>query len=979
MRFFIIALLFTLLCQITSANEKNIKLPQEEKWQKLLNLIENEINTIKKNKYSSVELDHRLFELYCEKIKILREQENQNLITSESQKIEKNGRDSFFKNSKNLATDAQYFAFTIIKNHPSYEKINEIYYALAINSRDFLESGETEGFLKFAIKYSKESDPTFYHSKTALAEYYYNNKKYVEAIDYYGDILKNKNNEWYSKHLYNASWCYLKARNFTKALDLIKQSFEASNNKKYISIKDQIISAIAIFYIQADQTNEGIHFFEKNTMPASPHLLSMAKSSMNKNSFSETEEILKSALKDAKTSKDKNLEMKVYLTQFEIYREAKKMDLFFETANKTLDLSSKYKLAQEDIDQAVNKIKEVAGFMQINLVKDKQKEDVSYDKDNYHKIIRFFDILTILDSKNKNLYRYYQGETALSIHNYPEALRYYTKSIIQSKKMKDSGEITKKSLEAMLSTIEFSKIDKKVENEYLIFALKNYVLFYPTSEKSQTIYQKLFTKYFDTKKIKKSVNALLVYRRYYPQDEAIHREMLSQILNHYMQKKNTDSLAFWINKLEEGQFNFKKDYIENAIAILGNLLFEKFQLLEKNGEDSKAMIGYESIYETKKYPKKTKAQAAYAISALKVKHNDAKNSYKWLRRSLELFEVEDVRKQSSTILQLSKEYRLLQNFSISTELATQYLQKFCKEKIENKEQFFELVLTNLLHDDQSIAKLLSFEDSIEKCNIERSFLNKKQFEVLSGLVFLDQEKEVINYFKKHSHNTLLHPVLSNYIKFKYWQSDEKQKNQYIKLFAELDQDSKELNLSSISNLHDKNRDLVERITKLEFKFSSPEKFNEELYNNELEQYFSIISSLSKEAIQISKSNSSEENIFLNNSLSIPYFKLIKAIKNYQPKGVENKYLEGFKQGMSQIIESLNAKGLQIDHEKMSFLEKNHFFFEVQKYAKFEINQESNEIDLQKILKNYSAKIYSNSLDLSKGKKDELKTTTNSTH
>jgi hypothetical protein len=961
------------------AGEKKTAMSQEEKWQKLLNLIENEVSTIKKNKYSSVELDHRLFELYCEKIKILREKENLVLINSDPKLIEKAGRDSFFKNSKSLASEAQYFAFTIIKNHPKYEKINEIYYALAINARDYLESTETEGFLKFAIKYSKESDPTFYHSKTALAEFYYNNKKYVEAIDYYGDILKNKNNEWYSKHLYNASWCYLKARNFSKALELIKQSYEASNNKKYISIKDQVISAIAIFFIQADQINEGIHFFEKNTTPASPHLLSMAKSSMSKNSFNETEEILKSALKDARSNKDKNFEMKVYLTQFEIFREAKKMDQFFETANKTLELSQKYQINNEDIEQAVNKIKEVAGFMQINLVKDKLKEEISYDRENYQKIIRFFDILSILDIKNKNLYRYYQGETSLSIHNYGQALQYYTKSIIQSKKTKVNGETTKKSLDAMLSTIEYAKLDKKIENEYLIFALKNYLLFYPVSEKSQSIYQKLFSKYFDNKKIKKSINALLVYKKNYPNDEAIHREMLSQILNHYMQQKNTDNLAFWINKLEDGYLNFKKDYIENAIAVLGNLLFEKFQRLEKIGEDSKAMVGYESIFDSKKYPKKTKAQAAYAISALKVKHNDAKDSYKWLKRSFELFEKEDIKKQAAAILQLSKEYRLLQKFNISSELAGDYLKKFCHDDLENKDQFFEIAYFNLFHERNDYSKITAYEDSISDCNINQTFVEQKQLEMLTFLIFVDHEKDSINYFFKHSSNKSLLPLFSNYMKYKFWQSSEEEKKQYAKTFAELDGQNSDLKLSSIVNTHDKNRELVERITQLSFKFSSPEKFNEELYNNELEQYFNIISSLSKEALQLSKNNSTEENIFLNNSLSIPYFKLIKSIDMYQPKGVDNKYLEGFKQGMRQIIESLNAKGLQIDREKIAFLEKNHFFFEVQKYAKFENNQESTELDLQKILKNHSAKIYSSSLDISKGKKDEPKTTKNSNH
>ena len=58
----------------------------------------------------------------------------------------------------------------------------EIYYALAINSRDYGTASDTERFLKLAIANSTGESKTMYNAKTALAEYYYNNKRYHEAV-----------------------------------------------------------------------------------------------------------------------------------------------------------------------------------------------------------------------------------------------------------------------------------------------------------------------------------------------------------------------------------------------------------------------------------------------------------------------------------------------------------------------------------------------------------------------------------------------------------------------------------------------------------------------------------------------------------------------------------------------------------------------------------------------------------------------------
>lgn len=928
-----------------------------ERWKKLMVLIDSEIKTIKGNRYSGAELKHRMFELFSEKIKLIKEKENLNLLKADPGAVQKNGKASFFKSSQDQYKMAQSYALSVISQYPKYNRLAEIYYAMAINSRDYGTSAETEKYLKIAISYSSSQSKTMFNAKTALAEYYYNNKRYHEAVAFYNDVLKNTEDEWYGKHLYNAGWCYLKERNFKKALDLLKLSFETTKNKRYVSMKEQVFAAIGIFFVQADATYEGIEFFENNSNPSFSHLLGLAQSSMNKNNFSMTEDVLKAALKNSKKVKDVNGEMKVRLAQLDIYRESKKDELYFETANNILDLHKKNKLSPDDIFTAQNKIKEVAGFMQINLIKDKTKEVVDYNRNDYKKIMRYFDILSSLDNPNKKQYRYYQGETALSAQEYQVALKYYVRAIMNSKLTKDKGDITRKSLDAMLATLDLAKLPKQKENEYTIFAFKNFVLFYPQSDKSQAIYQKLFNKYFEAKKIKKAVNTLMVYKYNYKGDEAIHREMLTQVLDLYIKDKNTDKLAFWIGKIEKGYLNFGADYIQNSIAVLGNLLFNKYQALEKKGMVKEATKGYESIYDSKQYPKRTKAEAAYAIAALSLEQNKGKESHKWLKKSLELYDDKDLIKVTSSLFVLAKGYRLLQNFELSNDVALMTSRRFCAQSFAEKESFYQLINENMILQKTSVSTLVNAEVEFKKCGLNEKLLERTQTENLERLIFADKYQDSIAYFKIHSSNISLQKMMDKFLKHKFYQNPIAAEKDIASLGSALD-------FSSVTGQYQQVLSFVEKTQALKFSFTEEEKFNEEKYNLELEQYFAMVGELNNEAIALSKASGPQEVIMIRNVLSKPYFSLVKAIKAYIPKGVDNGYLEGFKQGMRQITESLVSKGLQVDREKMAFLEKNNYFFEVQKNDIVGGVNSKTQKTLEQELNFHSALLFSNTLDIS---------------
>lgn len=931
----------------------------QKRWSILLKLVDSEIHTIKSNKYSGADLKHRLFELYSEKIKLIKEKENHTFL-QEAVKEKTAKRDDFFKNSKSQFETAQKFGLSIIKQYPKYKNTDLIYYALAINSRDYDFSKETEKFLLLAIHHFGPSKNTqnLYNAQVALAEHYYNSKNYSNAIKYYNEVLKVTDNEWYGKHLYNAGWCHLKNRNFPHALSLLLKSHEMSKNPKYISMNDQIIQAAGLFFVQADQTYQGIDFYLENTPnEASKHLISLANSSMSKNNFSITHDVLKSALSSAKKRKNTDDELKVRNAELAIYKENKKDELFYSTAGEVHKLYKLAKLNEDELFLAQNKIKEVAGFMQINLIKDKVANPVVYSQDEYQKIIRYFDILGTIDAKNKQTYRYYQGETALATQNYDASLKYYVRAVTIAKKNNEITEITKKSLDALLATLEKAKLSKKLLNAYAIFGMKNYIIHYPKDSISQTSYSKLFNIYFDKKDFKKALNILLVYKKSYKDDIQNQRAMLTLLLDHHIKSKQTRALTYWVNELDKGFLSFEESYVKKSIQILGGLLFEKYQGLEKRGQFKQAIAGYKEIYEYKKYPKVTKAQAAYAIATLSLDLNKPQDSVKWLDNSFELYQKEEILKLTPSILNISLGLRLFQDFKNSQKISLKMIDHICETDKPELKEFYRVSHENMMLENYSFENIVNFENKIASCHVADNLKKIQHENNLQSLVFLDKFNDAITYYNKFSfENEKSQGLIKNYVTAKFYQDPERIKP--------LMQEIRTIDFSGPLESYGKLQEKIASIKEFDVKFTLAEKFDEELYNSELEQYFSMIQDMDKSIYKLSKTLAPNELIILKNYAHLPYQKLILAVDNFFPRGVDQQYLQGFKEGMRQITESLRSKLLQSDREKSAFLQKNQYFFQVQKNVIFALeNNSAPEKMVEKQLHFHSAKLFANTVDI----------------
>jgi hypothetical protein len=196
-------------------------------------------------------------------------------------------------------------------------------------------------------------------------------------------------------------------------------------------------------------------------------------------------------------------------------------------------------------------------------------------------------------------------------------------------------------------------------------------------------------------------------------------------------------------------------------------------------------------------------------------------------------------------------------------------------------------------------------------------------------------------------------MMDKYVKYKFYQNPEATKKDIDSLVSAMD-------LTAVKTQYEYVLDFVKKAQDMKFEFTSEEKFNEEKFNLELEQYFAMIGELNNEAIALSKNSGPQEVIMIRNVLGKPYFSLEKSVRNYIPTGVDERYLQGFKSGMRQITESLVAKGLQVDREKAAFLEKNNYFFEVQKNDIVGLEKNNS---LVNALNFHSAILFSSTLDI----------------
>lgn len=920
---------------------KDVKMPA--KWYQLMHLIDEERKTIMSLGKLSPRLKYRILELESERIKLLKERENQRFLTSSFEERKKYGKDAFFEESKHLAIKVMKDGMDLIKRYPEYKDNAAIYYTLALNSRDFGDDKLTEPFLLRSLKLARKDSPLVHLIKSSLAEYYYNGKKYPQAITYYKDVLTNKKDDWYSKHLLNAAWCHFKINDHATAIDYMKEAFKVGKNAPYINVGDQVLEAIGVFHVYAKRVHEGVDFYLEATPEPGQYLIKMAKKCADNGGFEDVKHIMKSALRNSIEKKNRKEQVLIHLSELEFYRNFKRYDMYKETVVSLSSLHKKAPLEEESRVEAVDKIKSLTGVLQLDLSKNKRFTSVDYDKAKLQDILEYFDHLQVLDTAESDSYRYFQGETLFSVAElerafgaYKNSLEYskfkaelHKKALIQLKtnpkakvvgqlekeQIEKMDQLTRKTMDALLVILENGKFGPKEARENTLYAYENHLNMWPKEERSRLIFQKLFNLRFEKKELTESIETIERYKNTFTQDQEIQRNMLSRVMDHYISIKDSDSLAIWVNKMNTGYLNFDKPSIEKATVILGGILFENFQNMEKAGKKEEAIKGYISLYEDKRYPAKIKANSAFNAALLALQLKDVKTSSEWFKTSFKHFEKIEALKLSPKVFALVQEMVLLQNFDQAIDNGKFYFNKYCQDSYKQKEDLFNLtVQADVLHKKEEFDQ--KFFDKGDNCGVSAKSWNQLQSSLVSHFAEDRNYKALFKFYGKLKNNKEFQDLFNTTLLAYYWDARDNELTNLEKMTWKLilERSQTELSSKDIKNeieWMNEHAQFEKKWSKVSFSnFTYSKTFNEELFTTELQNKIESLNALISDAKGLIKSGHPYYMPSVYIRILESYGQTIKAVKDFTPQGMPAEYVQGFKEQMVGL-----AEGLQKEKDK----------------------------------------------------------------
>lgn len=696
------------------------------RWQELMTLVSQEMKILENAKRKGPELYYRMLELHSEKLKLIHEKNNKDFMEKSKTANVNAQKESFFKETRAYYQFTKDFGNKLLRDYPGAQRRAEVLFAMALNSRDYGRDNITEKFLLETISLVRDPHHSLrHHAETALADFYYNEKRFQDAIHYYERVIKKTEDEWLPKHFFNVSWCYLKTRNFDAAIKAIREAYSLSKDRTYVNIKDQVLENIGSFYVYAGRPLEGLEFYLKNEKDPIPYLMPMAHKTSEKGHERETEEILEAAQKLIDKNDWFNYQEELFHSYLDFYRHynrfadheevSRKMVAYYKKAD-TAEPELKKLLKTDLREDTIEKMRSLAGFLQVKLAKNMKEDGGSYKDSEMNIVLNYFNHLIALDTKRKVEYLYFRGETYYSVRRFHEAAPAYIDAVNEAKLVKHQ-ELARKSLNSLLALTAMEVIEKDLNKKYLIFAYSEHVGLWPRDEKSEQIYPKLFEIYRDGGNDVKAAGVVRAFNKAYPEHLKDQQVLMTKILDMFIERKETKKLAAWIHEFKTGFLSFSREVIEKTEITLGNMLFMEYQDLAKKGDKLAAAKGFESIYVNKLYTSKVKSQSAFFAALTYLELAETVKSYHWQALAYtQMTEEEKLSKRDEQLKMAERTYKL-QDFTTSYKIAEFLLKKFCHLKDDTQNRFYEIgIMTALVNESTEQAENIvrQYSDCLKK-------------------------------------------------------------------------------------------------------------------------------------------------------------------------------------------------------------------------------------------------------------------------
>jgi hypothetical protein len=740
---------FILVCHIAKAATSPNDVASKE--ERLLVLIDKEIQTVANVKKRGEQLDYRLFELYSEKTKIMRRNEHRLLLKDPKKKD--------FSKSEAWYVKAQALGQDLIKRYPAGRFISEIYYSLAGNMIEVRNQIEADGkqlevWLLQSIKHSRNGEEK-YAAQVKMAEVYYSLKRFDDAIKFYKEIVRNTQDPWYPKNLYNYAWCVFQKKEYKFAVDIGLKAYFVSRSGRHQDYSDQIKVALNHFFVFDKRPMDAIKFHIKESKGAekADHLMKVVRLAQK---FVSSQAALDSeALARNHCEAIKNIECLIPLSEFKlgVKRESKDYAGHYQTFVTAI---REYKLLtpeqraghQELFNLMINNVAEVTSYLQGAAYKNHYIINQDSEK-TYARIINYYNGLKIMNPSFRYEYEYLQAELSYKELKFKESSKYYLASLNEIPK-EDSklSEAHKTFLPKLFkSMIAYSNDERTKDDDFFEKTHLAYLHYYPKESHSIAIYKAAFKFYQVKKDNVKSESMMLTYIKQMPSELNDHREMFKVVLNNHTESKNIERLTYWVGQMQAKFLDMGEEFIKLNVSNLAQILFEQSKKLEDKGQYELAIAEYQKIIDHPLYPATIKNDCYYNISVNFMKLERPLDSVSWMQKALPRQSKESLTLKMESILSMIQYYLLFQEYR-GAKWAYEFIMPTHCDLLKNKDQhFYQLQhITLMQHDLVSVQK--NYSKIVTKCAIS------------SGIV-AQVKRDFIDYLFQHKHFEVVMKLMDN--------------------------------------------------------------------------------------------------------------------------------------------------------------------------------------------------------------------------
>ncbi|MFP5386142.1 MAG: hypothetical protein ACLGHN_08695 [Bacteriovoracia bacterium] len=879
------------------------RLTIDQRRQKILSIVDEELAEVsrlaKQQNYKSPDTLFRMAELNLEKARLYRELENEQYLAIPVNERVRVNKNDYFKRSTSFFGAANKAARAVVKRFPRYSNIGDVYYILAYNYKELGKDKIAQKY--FSLAAGKSRDPKVaIKSKLALADYYYNERKYREAIPLYEATISRSDEKWWTKDAFNLAWSYYRVRNYNKAISLMREVHKKSGGK-YVDMRSQVERDIGIFFVDANRINEAISFYDSLSMNYTEQFIRIANALVSQGRFKQAEKLL-SKVKRMEKNQEKRVE--ILLSELVLFEKYNKEKEHLAVANELVALHLKSPLPKHQFDRLNFQVSKQAAELQKASTSDIYKSVPKTRRKKANQAIAYFGLAAQLNPNEKAEKIFYQGETAYAVGSFGKALRIYV-SAFDSAKAQNDKKILGQSLEGMLSSLGQKSLSRKFADKYYIPVYSRYISVDSRSERASSIFVKLFNAQFDAGDISGAEKTLTDFAASFPKDYKTQEGMLAKVMENYRKKKDYNQVKSYVNRINEGEFKVSRKYADALRSLMTKIQIEGVQQSLEKGDKGIALRGYHQIYESPESTPKAKINASYNLAALYYDLGDTNQSYQWSVTALKDMDVKDVTKFADSFLSIAAGMFLRQQFAQSSDLSYRMLAKLCRQNSSNKVVAYKnAVFIALANND--LDKALEIKDFGKSCSIPDTTVSEVSFEVLKDLAKAkrwESYEKILGELERNSRNypELIRPYEDLRVQLQSI-GDAKGARAIVDKQNRFYQQSKtqklDIPVEALDLIADRMlaavQDKKARLDQITLAFP------EATFNNAVKSKLQLLDQMTNEVNNIQKIGSGKGIVEAYKYVIDAYESFGNELKNFTPEGKAPEYVASFKKAMAEV-------------------------------------------------------------------------------